>query len=89
MEKGEKITVKKKMGVEKGGKIRRDVINPQKWVFEVYYADKIAGKTKWRNHPNFISPRYLSKTSASKSMMTALTKGSSKISWNDEVRRRK
>ena len=77
-----------KRGVEKGGKVRRDVSNPQKWVFEIWYADSIKGKTKWRAYPNFISARYLSKKSATKAMGRYLTKGAGAVSFNDEKRRR-
>lgn len=48
-----------KNGVDIQGKIRQDVKNKQKWVFEVYYPE--TNGTGYRKYPNVISSRYKSK----------------------------
>lgn len=66
---------KYKSTTKKFGKIRRDVNNKQKWVFEVYFGDKIKGKIVWRKYPNIISARYLSKRNAEKAFNKYLSTG--------------
>lgn len=74
-----------KHGVSKKGIIRRDVKNKNKWVFEVYFADKDNGKIIFRKYPNVISARYLSKKSATKALDKYMR--IKKLDFYDEVRR--
>lgn len=64
--------------VKKKGVLRRDVRNPQKWVFEVWYAE--------RKYPNVISARYPSRKRAREKMHDFMF-GSGNLDFYDEVRK--
>jgi len=76
---------KYKSTTTKIGKVRRDISNKQKWVFEVYFSDKIKGKVIWRKYPNIISARYLSKGNAEQAFYNYLKTGN--FNSYDEQRR--
>ena len=69
-------------GVDREGRIRRDLKNKRKWVFTVWFADKINGQIKWRSYPNIVSVRYKSKSSARKALQKYLS--TKKLDSNDE-----
>lgn len=75
-----------KKGVSKKGIVRRDLTNKQKWVFEIYFADESNGKIDFRNYPNIVSARYLSKTNATKAVDKYMRTGKFN-SWDEERKR--